>query len=117
MPTLSTTAARPVGTVAASAAGRLLRSPLVDLLVGPHGIDRYLELIGPQMTVRDARARVLAVRHQTARSVTLTLRPNVAFSGFRAGQFIRVGVETTASGARARTLRRARSFAGTGGWS
>jgi ferredoxin-NADP reductase len=66
---------------------------LVDLLVGPHGIDRYLELIRPDITVRDARARVLDVRHQTERSVTLTLRPNSAWSGFDAGQFIRVGVE------------------------
>jgi stearoyl-CoA 9-desaturase NADPH oxidoreductase len=72
---------------------RLLRSNLVDLLVGPHGIDRYLELIRPHITVRDARARVIAARRQTARSVTLTLRPNAAFSGFRAGQFLRVGVE------------------------
>jgi ferredoxin-NADP reductase len=66
---------------------------LVDLLVGPHGIDRYLELIRPEITVRDARARVLEVRHQTERSVTLTLRANSAWTGFEAGQFIRVGVE------------------------
>ncbi len=72
---------------------RLLRSPLVDLLVGPHGIDRYLELVRPTLTVRDPRAEVVAVHRQTARSVTLTLRPNSAFGGFRAGQFVRVGVE------------------------
>ncbi len=72
---------------------RLLRSGVVDLLVGPHGVDRYLELIRPEITVRDARARVLAVRHQTDRSVTLVVRPNSAWSGFTAGQFIRVGVE------------------------
>jgi stearoyl-CoA 9-desaturase NADPH oxidoreductase len=76
-----------------AATARLLRSPLVDLLVGPHGIDRYLELIRPNLTVRDARAEVLAVRRQTARSVTLKLRPNSAWAGFRAGQFARVGVE------------------------
>jgi stearoyl-CoA 9-desaturase NADPH oxidoreductase len=76
-----------------STTGRLLRSQLVDLLVGPHGIDRYLELVRPTLTVSDARAEVLAVRHQTARSVTLTLRPNAAWDGFRAGQFVRVGVE------------------------
>jgi ferredoxin-NADP reductase len=76
-----------------SATRRLLRSQLVDLLVGPHGIDRYLELVRPTMTVGDARAEVLAVRHQTARSVTVTLRPNRAWHGFRAGQFVRVGVE------------------------
>jgi stearoyl-CoA 9-desaturase NADPH oxidoreductase len=74
-------------------ANRLLRSPLVDLLVGPHGIDRYLELIRPDLTVRDARAEVVEVRRPTVRSVTLTLRPNAAWQGFRAGQFVRVGVE------------------------
>jgi stearoyl-CoA 9-desaturase NADPH oxidoreductase len=72
---------------------RFLRSSFVDLLVGPHGIDRYLELIRPEITVRDARARVLAVRHQTPRSVTVSVKPNAAWSGFTAGQFIRVGVE------------------------
>src|SRR5581483_11051497 len=76
-----------------SATRRLLRSPLVDLLVGPHGIDRYLELVRPTLTVSDARAEVVAVRRQTARSVTLTLRPNPAWRGFRAGQFLRIGVE------------------------
>src|ERR1700737_2376192 len=78
---------------AATVARRLLRSPFVDLLVGPHGIDRYLELIRPTMTVRDARAEVVSIRRQTARSVTLTLRHNDAWPGFRAGQFVRVGVE------------------------
>jgi stearoyl-CoA 9-desaturase NADPH oxidoreductase len=81
----------PVATAAATR--RLLRSPFVDLLLGPHGIDRYLELIRPGFTVHDARAEVLYVRRQTRRSVTVTLRPNSAWSGFRAGQFVRVGVE------------------------
>jgi len=72
---------------------RLLGSQLVDTLVGPHGIDRYLELIRPDLTLHDARGEVTAVRRQTARSVTLTLRPNSAWRGFRAGQFVRVGVE------------------------
>jgi stearoyl-CoA 9-desaturase NADPH oxidoreductase len=72
---------------------RMLGSQLVDLLVGPHGIDRYLELIRPELTIRDARAEVVAVRRQTERSVTMTLRCNRAFDGFRAGQFVRVGVE------------------------
>ncbi len=71
----------------------LLRSSFVDLLVGPHGVDRYLELIRPDLTVNDARAEVIEVRRQTARSVTLTLRPNGAWRGFSAGQFVRVGVE------------------------
>jgi ferredoxin-NADP reductase len=72
---------------------RLLRSQIVDLMVGPHGIDRYLELIRPTLTVNDARAEVVAVTHQTDRTVTLTIDPNRAFTGFRAGQFVKVGVE------------------------
>ena len=77
----------------ATATRRFLASPLVDLLVGPHGIDRYLELIRPNLTLREARAEVVGVRRQTGRSVTLTLRPNQAWGGFSAGQFAAVGVE------------------------
>jgi ferredoxin-NADP reductase len=77
----------------ATATRRALRSPLIDVLVGPHGIDRYLELIRPDLTVHDARAEVVDVSCQTARSVTLSLRANDAWTGARAGQFVRVGVE------------------------
>ncbi len=76
-----------------TATRRILGSPLVDLLVGPHGIDRYLELINPALTIHDPRAEVLEVRRQTPRSVTLKLRPNQAWGGLRAGQFVRVGLE------------------------
>ena len=59
----------------------MLASPLVDLLTGPHGVDRYTELVTPTWTQGDARAKVVAVTRQTPRSVTLTLEPNVAFDG------------------------------------
>lgn len=72
---------------------RVLRSPLVDLLTGPHGVDRYTELVDPTWTAEDPRAKVIAVRRQTPRSVTLTLEPNQAFTGFRAGQHINLTVE------------------------
>ena len=71
----------------------LLRSNLVDNLVGPHGIDRYLELVRPSWTVNEPRGRVVRVERMTADSVTLTLKPNSAFGGFRPGQFVQVGVE------------------------
>ncbi len=87
------TRAHPRARTQRGSARKLLGSRFVDLLVGPHGIDRYLELVRPTLTVSDARAEVVAVRRQTARSITLTLRPNAAFKGFRAGQFVRVGVE------------------------
>lgn len=68
-------------------------SALANLLTGPHGVDRYTELVEPTWTRGDARAKVVAVRRQTSRSVTLTLEPNDAFTGFRAGQHINLSVE------------------------
>jgi ferredoxin-NADP reductase len=72
---------------------RLLRSSLLEALTYPHGVDRYVELVRPLLLARDVRAEVTAVRHQTAKSVTLTLRPNENWRGFRAGQFVGVSVE------------------------
>jgi ferredoxin-NADP reductase len=75
---------------------RVLRSSLVDLLTGPHGVDRYTELLEPTWTLGDSRAKVVAVRRQTPRSVTLTLEPNAAFAAgpaFRAGQHVTLTVE------------------------
>jgi stearoyl-CoA 9-desaturase NADPH oxidoreductase len=72
---------------------RMSRSSLLNLLTGPHGVDRYTEIVDPTWTQGQARARVVAVRRQTSRSVTLTLQPNRAFAGFRAGQHINLSVE------------------------
>jgi ferredoxin-NADP reductase len=72
---------------------RILGSGLVDLLTGPHGVDRYTEVVNPVWTLAEARAEVTAVSRRTPRSVTLTLRPNRAFTGFRAGQHINLCVE------------------------
>ena len=74
-------------------ARRVLRSPLIDLLTGPHGVDRYTELVAPTWTDAEARAQVVAVTRPTPRAVTLTLRPNRAFTGFRAGQHVNLAVE------------------------
>jgi ferredoxin-NADP reductase len=72
---------------------RVLGSGLIDLLTGPHGVDRYTEIVDPVWTVNEARAEVVAVERRTPRSVTLTLRPNTAFTGFRAGQHINLTLE------------------------
>ncbi|MGV0813135.1 ferredoxin reductase [Mycolicibacterium boenickei] len=84
-------------TMAEGVGRRLLAGPrlsaLANLLTGPHGVDRYTELVEPTWTRGDARAKVIAVRRQTPRSVTLTLEPNAAFAGFRAGQHINLSVE------------------------
>src|SRR5204863_7203939 len=72
---------------------RLLGSGLLEALAAPHGVDRYLELIRPSWSLREARAVVTGVGRQTADSVTLTLRPNENWGSFSAGQFVRVTVE------------------------
>ncbi len=74
-------------------ARRVSLSALLNLLTGPHGVDRYTEIVDPTWTRGHARARVVAVRRQTSRSVTLTLQLNRAFAGFRAGQHINLSVE------------------------
>jgi stearoyl-CoA 9-desaturase NADPH oxidoreductase len=71
----------------------LLRSSLLDALAYPHGVDRYLELVRPLLVKHQVRAEVTAVRCQTPKSATLTLRPNDTWRGLRAGQFVGLSVE------------------------
>ncbi|MGH2865304.1 MAG: ferredoxin reductase [Solirubrobacteraceae bacterium] len=71
----------------------MLRSGLLEALAYPHGVDRYIELVRPLLVKREVRAEVAAVRHQTPKSVTLTLHPNENWRGLRAGQFVGVSVE------------------------
>jgi stearoyl-CoA 9-desaturase NADPH oxidoreductase len=72
---------------------RLLRSSLLEALAYPHGVDRYVELVRPLLVKGEARAEVVAVRHQTPKSVTLTLRPNENWRGLHAGQHVPLSVE------------------------
>ena len=71
----------------------MLGSSLAEALTTPHGVERYLEIVRPAFSLRDVRAEIVAVRRATDRSVTLTLRPNANWQGFRAGQFVRLSVE------------------------
>ena len=65
---------------------------LFESMTAPHRIDRYLELVDPMLSVDDMRAEVTDVRRQTPDTVTLTLRPTRHWKGFRAGQFVQIGV-------------------------
>ena len=47
----------------------------------------------PSWSLREVRAEIEDVRHSTPDTVTLGLRPNTNWRGFRAGQYVRVGVE------------------------
>jgi ferredoxin-NADP reductase len=73
---------------------RVLGSDLVNLLTGPHGVDRYTELLAPTWTLGEARAKVVDVRRTTPRSVTLVLAPNDAFGNtVKAGQYVNLTVD------------------------
>ena len=83
-------------TLAQSLRKRVLSSDLVDLLTGPHGVDRYTELVAPTWTIGEARAKVVDVRRTTPRSVTLTLAPNENFTSTysaKAGQYVNLTVD------------------------
>ena len=83
-------------TLAQSLRKRVLGSDLVDLLTGPHGVDRYTELVAPTWTIGEARAKVVDVRRTTPRSVTLTLAPNESFTSaytVKAGQYVNLTVD------------------------
>jgi ferredoxin-NADP reductase len=65
----------------------------LEALATPHGVDRYLELLHPMLTVRELRAVVTDVQRTTADSVTLTLRPTRQWTGFQAGQFVQIAID------------------------
>src|SRR3954447_10512297 len=69
------------------------RLRFLEAAATPHGLDSYLEQLNPLLVGGECRAEVGGVEHGTPESVTLTLRPNSAWKGFRAGQFVNVAVE------------------------
>jgi stearoyl-CoA 9-desaturase NADPH oxidoreductase len=83
----------PTTTATAPARHRIPARRLLDAIAGPHGIDGYLEQINPTLVIDECRAEVVAVSHSTEDSVALILRPNRAWKGLRAGQFVQVSVE------------------------
>ncbi|CAM3900177.1 ferredoxin reductase [Nocardiopsis tropica] len=65
---------------------------VIEAVLTPHAVDRYLELVDPMVTWTEIRGRVTAVSRRTDRSVTFTVTPTRQFTGFQAGQFIQVSV-------------------------
>jgi ferredoxin-NADP reductase len=66
---------------------------LFDAVTTPTGVDRYVELVRPSWSSTEVRAKVMTVTQSTPRSVTLSLRPNGNWLGFRAGQYTQLRVE------------------------
>src|SRR4051812_22643103 len=65
----------------------------LEAVATPHSVDSYLEQLDPLLVAGECRAEVVAVDHGTEESVTLKLRPNRVWNGFRAGQFVNLTVE------------------------
>jgi ferredoxin-NADP reductase len=67
------------------AAASALTTPLLP--------EDFLGLVDPLWSQTELLGRVVAVRRQTARATTLRIRPGRRWSGHRAGQYVRVGVD------------------------
>lgn len=72
---------------------RLAASPLARAATWPHGVDGFAEALDPALSTGRVRARIAGLRRQTADTVTVTLRPNAAWQGHRAGQHVLLTVE------------------------
>ena len=72
---------------------RLLGNRVLEGLATPHGVSRYLEAIHPLWSLEGGRALVISTHPETPDTVTLTLRPDHRWVGFRSGQHVRIGVE------------------------
>src|ERR1700742_3263675 len=70
----------------------LLRTRLAAGMASPRSVDDYLEVVDPVWSVRAVRARVVAMRDEAGDAVSLSLRPNELWRGFRAGQHVRLTV-------------------------
>ena len=84
-----------------SAPSTLLRRAgrdLLDLLAGPHGLDRYVELVAPTLARDRHLAEVVAIEPETPDTVTLTLLPPKGWAEGdlqrpRPGQAVNVTIE------------------------
>jgi ferredoxin-NADP reductase len=66
---------------------------VVELITTPVVPADYLDVIAPLRNAAVLRARVEAVRRETAGCVTLVLRPGRGWTPHRPGQYVRVGVD------------------------
>ena len=55
--------------------------------------DDYLALLNPRWSTRELTGTVLRVRHETADSATVVIKPDFPWPGHRSGQYVRLGME------------------------
>lgn len=74
---------------------RIADSRVINALAAPNGIGRYLEVLNPMWSLDQTRipAYITAIRRETKDTVTLELRPNGDWPGFRPGQFCQLYIE------------------------
>lgn len=70
-----------------------IAGPLLAAVTAPRDPDRYLEMINPTWSLREVRAEIVDVRRSAVGSVTLLLRPNRNWQGFRAGQHVALTID------------------------
>ncbi len=66
---------------------------LAGYLTHPKDPADYLDMVRPLRAGADLRARVVAVRPETAAAVTVVLKPGGAWQGHLPGQYVRVGLD------------------------
>ncbi len=76
-----------------SALNPILRSPLLAPLNDVDALDDLLAQVNPLWSLGRIKARVLAIRDETADTRTFVLKPNHLWSGFKAGQHVVIDAE------------------------
>lgn len=71
----------------------ILASKAVASMATPHTVDHYLDQLHPMLAVKNVRARVVEVIHETGSASTVLLKPNRTWEGFKPGQHVQFGVE------------------------
>src|SRR5437867_11539431 len=72
---------------------RPLAAPIMRMLHAEHVFDFYASRLDPQLTLNRILARVEAIRPEARNVVSVVLRPNRNWRGFRRGQRVRLTVE------------------------
>lgn len=70
-----------------------LKHPWVESMVRLSAVEDTLQALHPVLSLTEVRAQVVRIVDETPTTKTFVLSPNALWQGFRAGQFVRVGLE------------------------